>query len=303
MLWTEKYRPTTFDEIVGNTGTIKEIESEVKSGNMNHMMFLGPAGIGKTTTASVIANHLYGGESASHFLELNASDERGIDVIRNQVKKFAGRKVLDGKHKIIFLDEADSLTRDAQQALRRVMENYQDSCRFILTGNYQGGLIDPIRSRCSVHKFEPVGSDEAVKRLKEICEAEGIEVEDGDLEKLAEVYSGDLRKQINKLQALSAQDEIDFEQLESGQDYRRLFKFVTSRNFPAAKKMANEDNLRHLYNYVMGHDEIPGRVKADVSITFAKYQWRIDRSPDKQIQINALVAELIKAISEHIDNG
>lgn len=300
MLWVEKYRPDTFDEIVGNPETISRIESEVKSGNMNHMAFLGPAGTGKTTTAEVTGNHLYGDSSNSQFMELNASDERGINTIRNKVKKFAGRKTVTDKHKVVFLDEADSLTPDAQQALRRVMEQYQESCRFILTGNYESGLIDPILSRCADFEFDKIEKEASVKALRGVAESEEIDVPDEVLERIAAVCAGDLRSQINKLQTLSHQDEITVDMVDSGEDYLKLFSLITEKKFMAAKKMASEQNLRNLYGYLMSNPEIPGRVKAEVSVTYAKYMWRIDKSADKDIQINALVAELIKSLKDHV---
>lgn len=301
MLWVEKYRPATFEEIVGNRDIINEIESSVKEGEMPHLMLLGPAGIGKTTAANVIANWKYGSTSDSSFKELNASDERGIDVIRNKVKKFAGRKSLSGNHKIVFLDEADSLTRDAQQSLRRVMEEYHDSCRFILTGNYGGKLIDPLKSRCSVHEFNPISQPECLKALERISGSEELDVDHEVLERLTQVYHGDLRRQIGKLQSLASQGQIEPDDIDAGEQYAKLFKLIAgdTPNFEAASKIADKQTLRRLFNYIMAKDKIPGRVKADISITFAKYMWRIDRSADERIQTRALVAELTKTLQEH----
>lgn len=303
MLWVEEYRPETFDEIVGNRDVIDEIEQNVKSGDMPHMAFFGPAGVGKTTTATVIARELYGDVDDTSFKELNASDSRGIDVIRNEVKKFAGRKSLSGHFKIVFLDEADSLTRDAQQALRRTMEQYHESCRFILTGNYPWKLIKPLRSRCATFEFDPISQSEAKRKLREIADAEGLDVDDELLAKITQIYDGDLRKQIGKLQTLSKTDELDPETLESGEEYVKLFNYIAKPNYMAAVRMADRETLNQLFNYIMGKDEIPGRVKAEVSIVFAKYMWRLDRSADEKIQMNAMVAELIKELQEHITHA
>lgn len=299
-LWTEKYRPETFGEIVGNENTIRQIESEVEAGNMNHMMFLGPAGVGKTTTATVIANHLFGGPTNTRFKELNASDERGIDTIRNKVKKFATRKSLSGDFNLIFLDEADSLTPDAMQALRRTMEQYQETCRFILTGNYESGFIDPIKSRCKTYRFEPIEDDVAEEHLQWISEQESFEVDEEVIRKLVKVHSGDLRTQVAELQSLSTQDEIDPDSIVAGEDYLKLLNYILEPNYGAAKKTANERNLRELYNYLMQRDDLRGKLKAEISITYAKYWWRISKSPDKEIQINALVAEMVKHLKDTI---
>ena len=299
MIWVEKYRPETFDEIVGNPDTISQIKSEVESGNMNHMAFFGPAGTGKTTTANVIGNYLYGDSDNSQFMELNASDERGIDTIRNKVKKFAGRKSVLDQHKIIFLDEADSLTPDAQQALRRVMEQFQESCRFILTGNYPSRLIEAIRSRCSEFEFDGVEDEACKTALRNIADNEGVEISDEVLDRLTSVYSGDLRSQIIKLQSLSAQDEITVDMLQSGEDYFKLFNLIGDKKFMAAKKVANETNLKELYGFLMTKDDIPGRVKAEVSVVYSKYMWRSQKSADREIHVNALVGELIKELQKY----
>lgn len=301
MLWVEKYRPTTFNEVVGNEEVVRAIEDEVKGGNMNHMALIGPAGVGKTTMAEVIAHYLFDGPDDSRFKELNASDTRGIDVIRNEVKKFAGRKTLSDQYKIIFLDEADSLTRDAQQALRRTMENYQDSCRFILTGNYSGGFIDPILSRCSDYVFDPIEVGESVEALRSVSQAEGYSIDEEVFEKIARIKPGDLRSQIIKLQGLcSGEGEVTPDDISAGEDYLTLLNFIGKKQFMSAKKLATEPMLRQLYNYVMQREDVPGRVKAEMSITYAKYLARVKDSPDKDIQLNALVAELIKQISDHI---
>lgn len=303
-LWTEEYRPATFDEIVGNENEIRKIRAEVESDDeMNHMLFLGPSGVGKTTTAGVIANTLYGGSDNTRFRELNASDERGIDTIRTKVKKLASRKTLSGGFSIVFLDEADSLTQDAQQALRRTMEKYSETCRFILSGNYESGFIEAIKSRCNVYRFDPIPDELAEDHLRWILRQENETVPDETISKLVQVYSGDLRTQIAELQSLTLLDEIDPDTIDVGGDYLQLLKYILEPSFPAAKKTATEENLKQLYNYLMQRDDLRGRVKAEISIVYAKYMWRLGRSPDKQIQLNALVAELIKQLKDELNNG
>lgn len=300
-MWVENYRPETFDEVVGNRDIVEEIRSNVETGNVQHMAFFGPAGIGKTTIAKVIAIELYGTADNSSFKELNASDARGIDVIRDEVKKFAGRKSLDGTFKIVFLDEADSLTSQAQNSLRRIMEEYHESCRFILTGNYPRQLIKPLKSRCSVHKFDPISQPECLKRLEYIYEQEDLTMDHEVLEKLTQIYDGDLRQQIGKLESLSNKDEeIDPDELDAGQEYKKLFNYIVEPNFMGAIRLADRETLNRLFNYIMSNSQIPGRVKAEVSIIFAKYMWRLDRSVDEEIQLNAMVAELIKTLKDHV---
>src|SRR3989338_4498505 len=147
-MWTEKYRPKSFAEVKGQIDIIAKIKAFIAARNMPHMMFAGPAGVGKSTTALVIAREMFGTNWRENFLELNASDERGIDVVRTKVKDFARTRAIgDVPFKIIFLDECDALTKEAQQALRRTMENYTQTTRFILSCNYSSKIIDPIQSR------------------------------------------------------------------------------------------------------------------------------------------------------------
>ncbi|HIJ02669.1 TPA: AAA family ATPase, partial [Candidatus Woesearchaeota archaeon] len=154
-LWTEKYRPESFSEVKGQKEIVKRIKAFVDQKNMPHLLFAGPAGTGKTTLSLVVVKQLYKDQWHENFLDLNASDERGINIVREKVKDFARTKSL-GKvsFKIIFLDEADALTPEAQQALRRTMENYSSTCRFIMSCNYSSKIIDPIQSRCAIFRFK-----------------------------------------------------------------------------------------------------------------------------------------------------
>ncbi|MBT3721059.1 replication factor C small subunit [archaeon] len=204
-IWTEKYRPQTFLEVRGQKDIVKRVEAFVKQKNMPHLLFAGSAGIGKSTLALVTAKELFGDTWRNNFLELNASDERGIDVVRIKVKDFARTKAIgDVPFKIIFLDECDALTREAQQALRRTMENYTKTCRFILSCNYSSKILDPIQSRCVVFKFKPLPKDEIYLIIDKIAKIEGFTIsEDGKLA-LFEVSQGDCRKVENILQSCAA---------------------------------------------------------------------------------------------------
>jgi len=148
-VWTEKYRPQTFEDVKGQDDVISRLRAFTKGDSMPHLLFSGPAGVGKTTCALVIAKTMYGEHWRDNVLELNASDERGIDVVRTKVKDFARTMAIkDVPFKIIYLDEADHLTKEAQAALRRTMEDYSSGTRFILSCNYASKIISPIQSRC-----------------------------------------------------------------------------------------------------------------------------------------------------------
>src|SRR3989338_2789228 len=174
-IWTEKYRPKDFQEIKGQKEIVKRIKAFVELKNMPHLLFAGPAGVGKSTLALVIARIFFRDAWHQNFLELNASDERGIDIIRIKVKDFARTKAIgEVPFKIIYLDECDALTREAQQALRRTMENYTQTCRFILGCNYSSKIIDPIQSRCAVFRFKPINKEHLLKIIDQIAHHEGL---------------------------------------------------------------------------------------------------------------------------------
>ena len=207
-LWTEKYRPQTFSEIVGHSDVVKRIEAFVKQKNVPHLLFAGRAGIGKTTLAIVIAKELFGERWKENFLDLNASDDRGIDTIRIKVKDFARTKSLGvDLQKIVHLDECDSLTREAQQALRRTMENYAGNARFILSCNVQSKIIDPIKSRCAVFRFKPLEKKDMMKVMESIAKAEKLQINDKTIDALYEVCEGDMRRMVTMLQSCAAIDK------------------------------------------------------------------------------------------------
>ena len=209
-LLTERFRPKTREEIVGNKETLDRLFNMVKTGNLTHCILEGFPGVGKTTVALVIARQLFGEFFRSNFLELNASDERGIEVVRNQIKTFAKTSPLNATFKILLLDEADQLTPEAQQALRRTMETYSGICRFIFSVNNLEKIIDAIRSRCETFRFGPIPVSDMALRLCYIYEQEkgtsSVNVASA-MQKIAEYSHGDMRKAINHLQLLLASGE------------------------------------------------------------------------------------------------
>ncbi len=200
-IWIEKYRPARLVDIVGQDEIIERLSSYVKTGNLPHLLFTGSAGVGKTTAAVTLAREFFGASWQMNFRELNASDERGIDVVRNQIKQFARTTPLgDATFKILFLDEADALTTDAQAALRRTMESYAKTCRFILSCNYSSKIIDPIQSRCAIYRFRPLAAEAVKEEIARIAAKEGLIVTPDAMDAMVYIAQGDMRKAINALQ-------------------------------------------------------------------------------------------------------
>ncbi|KAJ3998582.1 P-loop containing nucleoside triphosphate hydrolase protein [Lentinula boryana] len=201
--WVEKYRPKVLDDVVGNTETIERLKVIARDGNCPHVIISGMPGIGKTTSIHCLAHQLLGDAYKEGVLELNASDERGIDVVRNKIKAFAQKKVTlpPGRHKIVILDEADSMTAGAQQALRRTMEIFSNTTRFCLACNMSNKIIEPIQSRCAILRYAKLRDKELLKRLMEICEMEKVQYNDDGLTALIFTSEGDMRQAINNLQS------------------------------------------------------------------------------------------------------
>lgn len=204
--WVEKYRPNTVDEIVGNEATVARLQVIAVQGNLQNCLIAGPPGTGKTTSILCLAKALLGEAYNEAVMELNASDERSIDVVRSKIKRFAQKKVRmeEGRHKIIILDEADSMTTGAQQALRRTMELHSGTTRFALACNDSTKIIEPIQSRCAILRFTRLTDQQVLERLTQIIEAEGVEATNDGLEALVFTADGDMRQAINNLESTVA---------------------------------------------------------------------------------------------------
>ncbi|MDO8647566.1 MAG: replication factor C small subunit [Candidatus Diapherotrites archaeon] len=311
--WVEKYRPERLADVVGQKEIAKRLESYVKNRNLPNLLFSGPAGVGKTTSSIAMAKELFGGSFQQNFLELNASDTRGIEVVRGEIKDFARTLAFDSGFKIIFLDESDALTQDAQQALRRTMEKYTRTVRFVLSCNYSSKIIEPIQSRCVVFRFKPLSSKEVEERLKMICANEGLKIEEKALKAIYYVSQGDLRKSINILQASSSfSKSITEENVYSvssrarPEEIKEMIKFALNADFLKAREkldfllfeygMSGEDVILQLYREVMDlpEDELPSKTKIELVDIIGEYNFRLVEGASERIQLEALLAQFGK---------
>lgn len=307
-VWTEKYRPQLLDEVKGQDDIIFRLKAFVASGNMPHVLFAGPAGVGKTTSALAIARELFGDTWKDSILELNASDERGIDIIRTKVKDFARTRAIEGvPFKLIYLDEADALTKEAQQALRRTMEDYAASTRFILSCNWSSNIISPIQSRCAVFRYKPLPKEVIFEILKDIASKEEFEIADDALELLYEASEGDCRKAENLLQAVtSITKEVDAKAVTSVVSFAEpkaitsIVDLAVKGNFIEAKKRLTDVMLKHglsgmdivkqIQKSVWSLD-LDERIKVLLVKACGEYEFRLVEGSNEFIQISALLAD------------
>ena len=308
-IWTEKYRPKDFSDMKGQKDIIKRVKAFVEQKNMPHLLFTGPAGIGKTTLSLIIARKLFDDTWKHNMLELNASDERGIDVIRNKVKDFARTKALgDVPFKIIYLDECDALTREAQQALRRTMENYTHTCRFILSANYSSKIIDPIQSRCAIFRFKPLQKEEIFTLIDVIAKSESLKIDDEAKEALYEVAEGDCRKTENVLQSCAAiSKEITSELVYSmasqarPKEVKEIITLSLEGKFAEARKkllstmldygLSGLDMLKQIQKEVTELD-IDGKDMMKLISFCGEIEFRMTEGSDEYIQLEALISQI-----------
>ncbi len=311
-LWVEKYRPRRLDEIVDQREIVERLKEFVRDKNVPHLLFVGPPGTGKTTAALCLAYELYGGLWRDNTLELNASDERGIDVIRSRIKEYA-RTVPLGEvpFKLIILDEADNMTGDAQQALRRTMELFSRSTRFILIANYASKIIEPIQSRCAIFRFQPIPKGDFAARLRYIAEREGVKVLDEAIEAIWEESLGDMRKAINTLQAAAALNSVidaDAVYRALGKvtpaEVREMIKLALNGDFLSAREKLREalysyglsglDIIKLVYREVTSPKglELDERKRLEILELIGEINYRLVEGADDEIQLNALLAKL-----------
>ena len=312
LMWSEKYRPKKLSEVVDQKGIIKGISNLIKSPDIPHMLFAGPAGVGKTTTALCIAMELLGEEWKKNTLELNASDERGIKMVRERVKEFAASIKLAGdrefgKPKIIILDEADEMTSEAQTALRRIIEDSARTTRFVIICNYLSQIIEPIQSRCVVFRFTRLPKEDVIDHLKMICEQQKVKYEEKALAQIYEATGGDLRRSINIMQAAAGMGSVSVASVTaaiglSGRSrVGEVLRLAMSGRFNDSRAKLLE--LTQVYGMSEGDFmkyanqeayEMKIEKPEEFAAIMAEYDYRLAAGAHPEIQLSALLAQLGK---------
>src|SRR3989338_3929547 len=306
-IWTEKYRPSKFEEIKGQKEIVEKISAFVRSGNMPHLLFSGPAGVGKTTLSLVIAKQLFGEHWRENTLELNASDERGIDVVRVKVKDFARTKAIgDVPFKLIYLDECDALTKEAQQALRRTMENYTKTCRFILSCNYSSKIIDPIQSRCAVFRFKPLAEEEIYAVIDRVAQEEELTITPEAKAALFSVCEGDCRRLENIMQSCAVlKTKIDPELVYSmasvakPKEVNEVLSLAARGNFLESRKkllglmldygLSGLDIIKQIQKEIWNL-KLEDRKKVELVDKCGEVEFRMVEGSDEYVQLESFLA-------------
>ncbi|KAH7861432.1 hypothetical protein Vadar_026112 [Vaccinium darrowii] len=309
--WVEKYRPKQVKDVAHQDEVVRVLTNTLETANCPHMLFYGPPGTGKTTTALAIAHQLFGPELyKSRVLELNASDDRGINVVRTKIKNFAAVAVGSGRQggypcppfKIIILDEADSMTEDAQNALRRTMETYSKVTRFFFICNYISRIIEHLASRCAKFRFKPLSEEIMTGRILHICQEEGLDLDSEALSSLSSISQGDLRRAITYLQgaarlfgsSISSKDLISVSGVIPQEVVQSLFAACKGGDFDLANKEVNNviqegypvsQMLSQLFEVIVGADDISDEQKAKICKKLAETDKCLVDGADEYLQL------------------
>lgn len=314
-MWSEKYRPATLAEMRNQADAVGRLKRFAETKAMPHCLFAGPPGSGKTTAALCLAHDLFGQRFMDAFMELNASDARGIDVIRTTVKEFARMATIsEVPFKILVLDEADNMTADAQHALRRTMERYTDTCRFILSCNYSGKIIEPIQSRCAIFRFVPLNEEDVAGYLKTIGEKEHVRLEDSGLRALTDASEGDLRKAINILQAAASigkpiDENLVYDVVSKAKpgDVQDLLETAIKGDFIKAREklrslllqqgLSGKDILKQIHSEIL---RLPVAEKGKIELIDAtgEIDYRLVQGADEEVQLSSLLARIALASTQ-----
>ncbi|MFW9922266.1 MAG: replication factor C small subunit [Candidatus Thorarchaeota archaeon] len=321
MLWAEKYRPRFLKDLINQEEIKNRLQGFISGGTMPHLLFAGPPGTGKTTAALVLINEILGDfdvfgrkedqiQTNVPYLELNASDERGINVVRERIKNFAHLMAINAPFRVIILDEADSMTSDAQHALRRTMEKYSSTCRFILICNYSSKIIEPIQSRCAVFRFTPLSDKDTKKYIQNIVKNENIAITPEAIDAVIYVSEGDLRRATNILQSSAiAGKEITEDDIYKAtgkaqpQEIRKMIKYAITGAFKESRKMllellikeglAAQDIIKQIHRESINMTDIDDKTRVELIKMIGEIDFRLTEGSNPEIQLSALLAHLV----------
>lgn len=307
-LWVEKYRPESLEEVIGHDRTIDRLKRYADDEETPHMIFAGPPGVGKTAAIVAFAREVYGPGWRNNITEMNASDERGIDTIRDKVKGIArSNPAGDADFQILFLDEADQLTDDAQASLRRIMEQHSDVTRFFLSCNYPNQIIDAIQSRCSMFRFGRLTEEDIEHILDQVISEEDLDVEDTAVEKLIQESRGDARTAINSLQSASIDGEVTEDSIKAvlgAVDEDLIERIVelaiegetdmamTILDTELLKKGANTNTLADAFLRVIKRQEMPAPGRAKIIDKLAECDWRVRQGANPNVQWHSFIEDV-----------
>jgi len=317
--WVEKYRPKTLDDITAQTDVIKSLKKALVTKNLPHLIFFGPSGCGKTSTILALSKELFGEKFYyDRVIELNASDERGINVIRDKIKTYAKKAIQPNDNippwKIIILDEADNMTSDSQFALRRIMEEYSKLTRFCIICNYHSKIIDPINSRCALFRFKPIKEMEIITKLKYICEQENFICEETFLIQIVKNCRGDLRKAINFLQKcyntygnILNQDILnEISGVIAKDTFDILIDAIINKNSQLIDEIINEivnngyslvNQILHFDTFIKNNKSFSSKIKSLLSIKLTEIDNNLLKGGDEYIEFMRLAYDFSKIIN------
>jgi len=323
--WVEKYRPNALDELISHEDIINTIRTFISQDKLPHLLFYGPPGTGKTSTILACAKEIYKDKQLnSMVLELNASDDRGIGIVRGQIMNFAStRTIFSSGYKLIILDEADAMTNDAQNALRRIIEKFTENVRFCLIGNYLGKIIPALQSRCTRFRFGPLQPEQILPRMEHVAKCEQVTLTEDGKAALMTLSHGDMRKVINIMQSCHmAFGEVSEDNVYTcvghplKSDIENIVKWSLNDDFSTAysnisnlkilKGLSLQDIVSEVHTFI--HKlELPGQVRIHLLIKLAELEERLMAGASEKIQLGSLLSafqvtrEMIKAEADALD--